>query len=114
MHYLIDFIRFLQQKKLSFSTQTAYNHLKKNNKTNKDFSDSKSTKKNHEQKSCTYLPWVKKRSLIQGNPQGSNNNQFKQEPQQERDNPRQQHSNYQSLHDLLGNEAMSLGSLSDF
>lgn len=37
MHYLIDFIRFLQQKKLSFSTQTAYNHLKKKQQNKQGF-----------------------------------------------------------------------------
>lgn len=63
----------------------------------------------------TYLPWVKKRSLIQGNPQGSNNNQLKQEPQEERDDSSQEHCNYQSLHYLSGNERnVTQDSLSDY
>lgn len=50
-----------------------------------------------------YLPRVEEGSLVKRDPQRSYNHQLKQEAQEQWDNPGQQHSNYQSLHYLVGN-----------
>lgn len=47
------------------------------------------------------LPGVEERSLVQGNPERSHDDQLKEEPQQQRNQASQHHSHNQGLQELL-------------